>query len=100
MEDTAAVHGEPPVPSGWAESADGVEWSREVRVKDFMAAVGLVNEIAMIAESINHHPDLLVHGWNKLRIVTSSHDLGQITDRDVLLAGRINALLKERNVDE
>nr|AIF06123.1 transcriptional coactivator/pterin dehydratase (PCBD, phhB) [uncultured marine group II/III euryarchaeote KM3_18_H05]AIF06395.1 transcriptional coactivator/pterin dehydratase (PCBD, phhB) [uncultured marine group II/III euryarchaeote KM3_191_F05] len=61
--------------------------------RDFAAALEFVNRVAEIAEELNHHPDILLHGWNRVRITSWSHDVGDITDRDHALAGRINTLI-------
>ena len=42
--------------------------------KDFAAAMAFVNRVAEVAEEANHHPDILVHGWNKVRL-TLTHPL-------------------------
>jgi pterin-4a-carbinolamine dehydratase len=26
-----------------------------------------------VAEELNHHPDILVHGWSKVRLTLSTH---------------------------
>ncbi len=58
---------------------------------DFMSAVGLVDSIAPAAEEMNHHPDLaLTYGRVDVRL--SSHDVGGVTSRDVLLARTISEL--------
>ena len=51
-----------------------------------------INRVAKIAESLNHHPDITVHGWNKVRIATMSHDLNTITERDIALVDEIPRL--------
>ncbi len=65
---------------------------REVPNKNFADAVGKLNAIAVIAEKLNHHPDLLIYGWNKLRISTKTHDVGGITELDFQLAKKIEEL--------
>jgi len=47
---------------------DGATIVREIPCSDFASAIGLVNAIALHAEKMDHHPDLLVYGWNKVRI--------------------------------
>jgi 4a-hydroxytetrahydrobiopterin dehydratase len=85
-------------PEGWTLSTkDGPRIARQVKTKDFMEAVGLINKIAQVAEELNHHPDLHLESWNKLRIETYSHDVGKLTERDERLAKRINTLLATRD---
>ena len=49
-----------------------------------------VNRVAEVAEDENHHPDILVHGWNKVRLTLSTHPEGGLTDADHALARRID----------
>ena len=65
---------------------------RELVFADFAAAIGFVNSVAEIAEAANHHPDILVHGWNKVRLTLSTHSQGGLTDADFELAARIDQL--------
>ncbi|MCX6140601.1 MAG: 4a-hydroxytetrahydrobiopterin dehydratase [Candidatus Kapabacteria bacterium] len=71
---------------------DGATLVREMSTSDFAAAIGLVNAIALLAEKMDHHPDILVYGWNKVRIIVSTHDQGALTILDVQLAKQIDAL--------
>jgi 4a-hydroxytetrahydrobiopterin dehydratase len=65
---------------------------RDFEFKDFAEAMAFVNRVAEVAEEANHHPDILVHGWNRVRLTLSTHSKGEITDADHALAGRIDAL--------
>jgi len=70
----------------------GVSITRELVASNFTAAVGMVNSIAVLAEALDHHPDILIYGWNKIRIVTSTHDRGGLTNLDFELAKKIDEL--------
>ena len=65
---------------------------RDLELKDFAAAIALVNRVADAAEEQNHHPDVLIHGWNKVRLTLSTHSQGGVTDADFQLAGRVDRL--------
>ena len=52
---------------------------REIVAANFVAIIGIVNSIAILAEKTDHHPDILIYGWNKLRITLSTHDRGGLT---------------------
>jgi 4a-hydroxytetrahydrobiopterin dehydratase len=71
---------------------DGELIARDLRFDDFKAAIGFVNRVPDLAEEAGHHPDILVHGWNRVRLELSSHSEGGITQADVDLAGRIDGL--------
>ena len=76
--------------SDWAER-DGA-LVRDLRFKDFAEAMAFVNRVAEVAEEANHHPDILVHGWNKVRLTLSTHSEGRVTDNDHALAEKIDGL--------
>jgi 4a-hydroxytetrahydrobiopterin dehydratase len=66
---------------------------REIQLADFAAAIALVNRVAELAEAANHHPDILLHGWNKVRLTLSTHSQGGLTDADFALAGQIDGVV-------
>jgi 4a-hydroxytetrahydrobiopterin dehydratase len=77
----------------------GSEWKhegehivRDLKFDDFAAAIRFVNQVAEAAEAANHHPDILVHGWNKVRLSLTNHSAGGLTDADFKLAGEIDGL--------
>jgi 4a-hydroxytetrahydrobiopterin dehydratase len=87
-EQIAMVIGELP---GW-QVAGGESISRSFKFKDHIEAMGFVTRVAMIAETMDHHPDLRIV-YNTVDIRLSTHDAGGVTEKDVQLAGRINALV-------
>ena len=76
--------------SEWREE-DGA-LVRDLEFKDFAGAMAFVNEGAETAEEAGHHPDILVHGWNKVRLTLSTHSEGRLTDADHAMAERIDGL--------
>ncbi len=76
--------------SQWTREGDAIV--RDLRFPDFAAAMAYVNRVAEVAEEANHHPDILVHGWNKVRLTLSTHSAGGLTDADLELARRIDGL--------
>lgn len=65
---------------------------REIVTVNFTVAVGVVNSIAIIAEILDHHPDILLYAWNKIRVISCTHDKGGITSLDFELAKKIDSL--------
>ena len=65
---------------------------RDFEFKDFVSAMAFVNRVADAAEEVNHHPDILVHGWNKVRLTLTTHSEGKVTDNDHAMAERIDSL--------
>jgi 4a-hydroxytetrahydrobiopterin dehydratase len=76
--------------SEWARDGDSI--AREWIFADFAAAIAFVNRVAEAAEAANHHPDILLHGWNKVRLELSTHSQGGLTDADFALARQIDGL--------
>ena len=76
--------------SEWRREGD--EIVREWRLEDFAHAMQFVNRVADVAEEANHHPDILVYGWNKVRLSLTNHSAGGLTDADFEMAGKIDVL--------
>ena len=81
------------------EGLQGSLWEREGEAivrdwtfADFKEAMAWVNRIADVAEEANHHPDILVHDWNKVRLKLSTHSVGGLTQGDLDMARRIDDL--------
>ncbi|MEA2199228.1 MAG: 4a-hydroxytetrahydrobiopterin dehydratase [Solirubrobacteraceae bacterium] len=71
---------------------DGDEIVREWKFDDFAAAIAFVNRVADVAEDANHHPDILIHGWNKVRLALTNHSAGGLTETDFVIARRFDDL--------
>lgn len=78
--------------AGWTISDDGKAIYREFVMKNFMAAVHFINSIASVAESENHHPDLCLRSYRKLRVELSTHANGGLSENDFIVASKINEL--------
>ena len=74
----------------WRQEDDALE--RDYEFKDFAAAMWFVNRVAELAEDRNHHPDILIHGWNKVRLTLTTHDTGGLTENDHAMAAAIDEL--------
>ena len=77
------------------EEIDG-KLVRNVKCQDFQEAVALFNKIAVIAESMNHHPDLRIYSYKFLSIEIYTHDTNSITQKDHDLAKEIDVLLEQK----
>jgi 4a-hydroxytetrahydrobiopterin dehydratase len=67
--------------SRWERAED--EIVREWRFDDFSEA---------LAEAANHHPDILLHGWNKVKLSLTNHSAGGLTETDFGMARRFDEL--------
>jgi 4a-hydroxytetrahydrobiopterin dehydratase len=76
--------------SQWAREGDSIV--REFELKDFASAMAFVNAVAELAEGANHHPDILLHGWSKVRLTLSTHAAGGLTQNDFDLSRGVDGL--------
>ncbi len=76
--------------SDWRREGD--EIIRDWKFGDFSEAMAFVNRVAEAAEEANHHPDILVHGWNKVRLSLTNHSAGGLTEPDFQMARRFDGL--------
>jgi 4a-hydroxytetrahydrobiopterin dehydratase len=75
----------------WKQEGDAIV--RDLEFEDFKAAMAAVNRVAELAEETNHHPDILVHGYNRVRLKLSTHSEGRVTDADHDMARRIDEIV-------
>jgi 4a-hydroxytetrahydrobiopterin dehydratase len=74
----------------WEREGDAIV--REWRFEDFSEAVAFVGRVAEASEEANHHPDIFLHGWNKVKLTLTNHSAGGLTEMDFSMAGRFDAL--------
>jgi len=71
---------------------EGDEIVREWRFDDFSEAIAFVNRVAEVAEEANHHPDIFIHGWNKVKLSLTNPSAGGLTETDFKMAARFDQL--------
>ena len=79
--------------SGWRPTEWRARATRScatAKFDDFAGGDGLRQPRRRAAEEANHHPDILVHGWNKVRLTLTTHSEGGLTAADFELAERID----------
>jgi 4a-hydroxytetrahydrobiopterin dehydratase len=64
---------------------------REFQCKDFVGAFGNMTRVALVAQSMNHHPEWF-NVWNKVVIDLNTHSVQGISNLDFELAGKINEI--------
>ena len=74
----------------WSGDGDGLR--RTVELPSFRDAVASIVSIADVAEEMDHHPDVDLR-WRTLHLTLVSHSAGGVTELDLELARRIDALL-------
>jgi 4a-hydroxytetrahydrobiopterin dehydratase len=75
----------------WRREGDWL--TRDLKFENFKSAMEFVNRAADEAEAMDHHPDILIHGWNNVRLSVMTHSVGGLTEKDFKLAERINGLV-------
>jgi 4a-hydroxytetrahydrobiopterin dehydratase len=74
---------------GW--SVAGGQLHREFQFRDFSEAFGFMSRVALIAETLNHHPDWS-NVYNRVTINLSTHSAGGITELDLAFARKAGGL--------
>lgn len=76
--------------TGWTQAGESI--TREVTASSFLAGVELVSQVALAAEEANHHPDIDIR-YTTITFTLSTHSEGGLTENDLALARRIDALV-------
>ena len=76
--------------AGWEYSENQI--SKTYKLSDFAHALLFIGAIGQYAEAADHHPDLHLYGYNKVRVTLSTHSAGGVTAKDFTLAALIEAL--------
>ncbi|WP_068086260.1 4a-hydroxytetrahydrobiopterin dehydratase [Novosphingobium rosa] len=76
----------------WRHDPERKALHRQIVLKDFGQALGLMVEIGLVAQQLNHHPEW-ANVYNRLDIWLTTHDVGGISLRDTDLAVRIDRIV-------
>ncbi len=76
---------------GWSLSSDHKTISKSFKFKDFKEAFAFMTKVGSIADAMDHHPEW-TNVYNKVDIRLSTHDKGGLTNLDVTLAEKIDAI--------
>jgi 4a-hydroxytetrahydrobiopterin dehydratase len=69
--------------------------SRGLKFKNFREALGFVNRVGELSESEGHHPDILIHSWNRVQLTLQTDAIHALTENDFILAAKIERLLNQ-----
>lgn len=64
---------------------------RQFQFKSFVEAFGFMSSVALVAESMGHHPEWF-NVYSRVTVDLTTHDAGGITDLDLSLAQRMSEL--------
>ncbi|MEM6328356.1 MAG: 4a-hydroxytetrahydrobiopterin dehydratase [Bacteroidota bacterium] len=82
------------LPEGWSvqDTPVGNRITREFRFSNFRTAMGFIVRVGFEAEAMDHHPELF-NVYDRVAIALTTHDAGnRVTETDLELARRLNAL--------
>jgi len=65
---------------------------KNFKLSNFKQAIEFINRVADIAESENHHPDILLWGWNNVKLTLTTHAVKGLSKKDFVLASRIDQI--------
>lgn len=73
--------------SDWKYSDNSI--TKTFLLDNFKSALAFVNNVGNLAEESDHHPNILMHDWNKVTINITTHSEGGVTQKDIALARHI-----------
>ena len=76
---------------GWRVA--GGKLHREYQFENFVQAFGFMASAALVAESMNHHPEWS-NVYNKVVVDLVTHSIGGISNLDLELAQKVESLAK------
>ncbi len=77
--------------TGWTLTADRDAIAKTFTFRNFVEAWGFMSRAALWAEKLNHHPEWS-NVYKTVNVVLTTHDAGGLTDLDVRLASKMDAL--------
>ncbi|OGY16746.1 MAG: hypothetical protein A2784_04655 [Candidatus Chisholmbacteria bacterium RIFCSPHIGHO2_01_FULL_48_12] len=65
---------------------------RDFKFKNFVAAIKFVNQVAEIAETEGHHPNIHLINWNQVTLELYTHKIRGLHENDFILASKIDSV--------
>ena len=78
--------------AGW--EVIGASLHRELDLGDFVTAWGFMNQVALLAEKADHHPEWS-NVYGRVVIDLTTHETGGLTENDFALAEAIDRILAD-----
>jgi 4a-hydroxytetrahydrobiopterin dehydratase len=76
--------------NGWQRKRSAI--TKEFVLKSFTGATRFVSKVAPIANAMDHHPDVEIYRYKRVKIVLTTHSAGGVTKNDFALAAKIDKL--------
>ena len=74
----------------WKLIGNSIE--KDHKFSDFKEAIDFINKVADAAQAENHHPDILLWGWNNVKLTLTTHKIGGLSKSDFTLAAKIDQI--------
>lgn len=74
---------------GWALAKNGAAISKTFQFKNFSQAWAFMSRVALLAETMNHHPEWF-NVYNRVEVTLNTHDAGGVTELDMAMAEKMN----------
>jgi 4a-hydroxytetrahydrobiopterin dehydratase len=81
---------------GWVEVEDRDAIRKSYHFGNFSEAWGFMSRMALLAEKMDHHPELF-NVYNRVEVILSTHEAGGLSERDIRLAHAIDEIAPERD---
>ena len=81
---------------GWNEVEDRDAIRKSYHFSDFSEAWGFLSRVALIAEKMDHHPEIF-NVYNRVEIILSTHDADGLSEKDIGEAQAIDEIAPERD---
>lgn len=76
--------------SDWSLTGGNIQ--RTFNFENFSAAIDFVNQVAELAERVEHHPDIMIR-YSKVTLTLTTHDAGGVTEKDIEFAKEADDLM-------
>lgn len=73
---------------------------REWMFKSFKDAMAFASIVGDIAERENHHPDIHIHSWNRVKLVLYTHAIKGLSENDFIVAAHIDQIDSPRPLSD
>jgi 4a-hydroxytetrahydrobiopterin dehydratase len=78
---------------GWTRVGQRIE--RQLSFTNYDQAMAFLNRIAEIAKREDHHPDMGIHDYRKVKLSLTTHAIKGLSDNDFIVAAKIDCLYRE-----
>ena len=76
--------------NNWTQ--DGDVLVKEFEFESYLAGVAFASSVGVVAEGLNHHPDMTI-GYRRVTVSFTTHDAGnKISAKDIAAAAAVDAL--------